>query len=108
MDQVNEGSTSILVLSFVDELGVAVTPNQIEYSVMDKDSNDFVKELTTIDTNLSSTYNLELSSDINTMVNTELLTETRIVTVKATYSGTKIAVQEFRYIIKNLVGISTS
>jgi hypothetical protein len=98
-----ERSTSWLTIELYDKDGKLETPSSVVYSIMDVAS----KEILVPETNLpsSSVIEVELSPQVNRIVNPKNKEETRRVTVIAYYGDNDSLTGEFDYIVKNLTGV---
>lgn len=104
LDIVNEKSTLMLTLAFKDEDGVAVIPSSATYRIDAPQEGLTILPATAI-SSLSSSVSLEITSAQNQAVSSAPYSE-RVVTVEFVYSLTKKGVNEYRYKLKNLTGVT--
>jgi hypothetical protein len=83
MKSVNEGSTSLLRLSFTDTDGTAVTPSQIEYRIHCVQNGELIRDWTVADS-----ADIVLTADDNAIKTRRTLEQHRV-SVRATYAGTR-------------------
>lgn len=112
MDKIYEGSSYDLELSFTDQDDDPVTPATIKYTVYDRDSETELKVWTTVDVTSyeedddgNYVYTITIPDTVNEMTDSSNTKETRIVTIKSTYSDSKVLTDEYLYKIVNLPGI---
>lgn len=103
LGSVNEKTTAIITVDFTDENGTSATPTGGSYNVYTGAGTQVVAP--TSFTPTSSSYDINLTVANNTLVDSSLKTEPRIVTVTWTYSGSKQGSAEFRYSVKNLAHV---
>ncbi len=106
-DEMNEGSTGTLTLSFFNLLGAGVTPTSAKYWVTDiTDPNNpiTIKDEVTI-TPSSSTYDLLIDSDDNKIIDETNRRELRSLTVSWTYGANQIGTGEYRWYVNNITGV---
>ena len=100
LGEVNENTTSILNMDFIDESGNPVTPTSANYRI------DTVKGVAvtaqTPFTPTGSNHKLTLSIADNTMKDSTLAYELRIITISFQYGASKQGNDEFKYSVKNL------
>lgn len=101
MDEVNEKSTYVVVLSFKDENGVAVTPSSLTYRLDDEASGEEVIEDTVV-TPVTTSYSVVIPSTSNLILNDDKKFEIKILTASFTYDTDKVGTDEHRYRLKNL------
>lgn len=100
METVKEKTTSYLKVDFKDKDGAPTVPQSILYSVMDKASGTVIRSDTVI--GAAGSITITLDSTDNTILNPLSKTETRVVTVKASYGATDKFNDEFEYELVNL------
>lgn len=103
MDTVNEKTTSYLKVDFKDKDNLPTVPQSILYSVMDKASGTVIRADTAIAP--LSTITITLDATDNTIQNPLNKTETRVVTVKASYGSTDKFNDDFEYELVNLTQV---
>jgi hypothetical protein len=101
--EINEKSTATLTLSFYDSNTTPVTPISLSYKIMNKDSGFIIHPWSTV-TPTTSTYDLTLTSNDNTMVSINKDYEDRILTIRWEYEG-ETGTDEFNYRVINLKGM---
>lgn len=100
MEFVNEGSTSVLSISFYDENGSAIIPYSVDYRI-DDESGEEIKKNTSVTP--GETVEITISSTENRILNKSKPIEKRIVSVKYTWSGgSKVGYDHYEYIVRNL------
>ena len=98
-DEINEGSSGFLPVSFTDKDGVLEAPTSISYRIDDDASGDEVLGDTAI--TAASSIEIPLPPSVNVSIGTAR-TQKRLVTVTATY-GVDDAIQSvFNYSLINL------
>lgn len=105
MEEINENKSFIVVLDFFDEDGLATTPDEAHYSILDDNSDTFI-----VDTQRfipsSPQYVLVIPSEHNQILNDKSRTEKRRLTITWSYaSGNGEGAEEIVYLVKNLKGI---
>jgi hypothetical protein len=103
MDVINENSSITLNLTYFDDEGQSITPEDVTYKIYDKSSKTYIVNNGTL-TALLGESTLIISAARNAMVNTNLKSETRIVTITWTYNGTETDVTQYIYKINNIEG----
>ncbi len=96
---VNEGSSSTLTITFRDKDGVEFAPSSATYQVNDEKIQAVMLPETALPA--GSSVEVEMTPAINTIVNDCNPTETRVVTIRATYGSEKLT-EEYKYKVKNL------
>lgn len=103
MDEINEGSDTVVTIGFKDEAGDPVTPSALSYTIKDFYSDTLLVPETS-DVPTSSNYDVELGPDANVIVNTLYAYEVRIITLEYTYGADKIKTDEYWYKVINMAG----
>lgn len=106
MRSINEQSTGVLTITFLNEDKEPVIPASVKYSIIDVTSNTPVKaltEITPVPTN--SSYDLVIPHTLNNIINPLNESEERAVSVIFTHAGGKQATGEYRYEVCNLLAI---
>ena len=103
MDTINEETTYIVTISFFDQDGNGVVPDQANYRLDDEKSGTVIKGWTAIQS-LSESVDVVVSSDENAMVDNENEAEIRILTVSFSYGGALAytGTSDHRYLLLNL------
>jgi hypothetical protein len=96
---VNEGSSSFLTIAFFDKDGSELAPNSATYQVDDDESGTMMLAETVLPA--GSSVEIEMTPVINAIVNDCKKTETRVVTIRASYGSEKMN-EEYKYKVKNL------
>lgn len=104
LDVVNEKTTQILQIAFFDQDGGPVVPDSATYRIDAVREGVAVKASTAI-TGLASVVDLEVTSAQNAALSSAPFSE-RVVTIEFVYTGTKRGTTEYRYLLKNLYGVS--
>jgi hypothetical protein len=106
MESVNEQSTCIVTASFKDENGNSVTPGAAWYSLYcETTGKEIVAEVAL--TGLSTSKDIEITPAQNTMQNVGNPSETKVVTLRFTYSGgSKQGTGFYKYSLINLERIT--
>jgi hypothetical protein len=104
--EVNEKSTSLLTFSFFDEIEAAVAPTTVQYRIDDLHSGTAILALTTLTGPFTATLDIVITSAQNALVLQTHTFEMRLVTVIFTYGGSKQGTGEYKYLVKNLSGVS--
>lgn len=106
LDEVNERTTLVLTVSFFDEDEVAVTPDTATYRLdsLQGTRGTAVLAATSISP-LSTTADLEITSDQNQIIRQRNTYEIKVVTVEFTYDSGKRGTAEYRYKVLNLYGV---
>lgn len=106
MISVNERTTLVLLLSFLDEDSVPVVPAKAYYRVDDVLTEAEIVPSTEI-TGLAATKEVEITSAQNSILS-DVAYEERIVTVEFTYGASRRGTEEYRFRVKNLYGVGDS
>ena len=103
----NERTSITLNVAFLDEDDIAVTPDAATYRIDDV-ANRTNLLVTTPFPSLSTSVDLEITSDQNQIIRNRNPFEIRTVTVEFDYAGsTKHGTAEYRYKVINLYGVQT-
>jgi hypothetical protein len=97
---INEKTTATITVTFTDEDGAATTPTGGSYRI-DTPAGAVIKSATAF-TPTTNAYVIATTVVNNTLIDSTLSTEGRIITVTWTYSGSKQGSTELRYNVKNL------
>ena len=101
MEEVNERSTYVVVLSFKDENEVAVIPDSLTYRLDDEATGEeLIEDTVVIPT--SSTYSVVIASTVNAILNDDRKFEIKVLTASFTYATTKVGTADHRYKLLNL------
>lgn len=101
MEEVNEHSTYVVTLSFKDENGVAVVAESLTYRLDDESSGEELIEDTVV-APTATTYNVTISSTVNSILNDDKKGEVKVLTASFTFQTTKVGTAEHRYRLMNL------
>lgn len=101
LPQVTEGQTAYITITFTDELGVAITPNSFVYFVNDLLSGTQLATGTVSSPGVSS-YAFTLTPAMNDIININEALEEHVLTVDATYEGTKHVTGDYHWNVENL------
>lgn len=106
LDVVDEGSTHILTINFLDRNGNAATPASADYrideSTLEGSDASEVRASTPISP-IASEFALSLTPADNAIVGTgNPPFQERVVTVTAVYGADDVKVDEYRYRVRNL------
>jgi hypothetical protein len=105
LDSFNERSTVVLTVAFLDDEGEPVTPTAATYRVDDKANRRNIVPPTSVGS-LSSSVDIEITSDQNFIIRSRRDYEIRTVTVEFDYDGgTKHGTAEYNYKLVNLYGV---
>ena len=104
MDVWNEKSTVMVTVAFKDEDGVAVTPSAATYRLDAVTEGHTILAATAIGS-LSTSVSLHITSAQNAALSAAPFSE-RCLTVEYDYGTTKHGTAEYRYKIKNLIGVT--
>jgi hypothetical protein len=107
MDIVNENSTRDIEVSFTDPAGVACTPESGSYKLTDEDSLEVIVEETDLVFE-DSTITITIQADENIILNADNEYEIRVLTIKWFYSGGREENEEYKFKVKNLLGVEES
>lgn len=99
MDQIKEGSTSWVTISFFDRFGAPKQPTTATYKINDVSSGTAIK-VPTVFTPGGVTHTLKITPTENRMIGTKKL-EDRILTVEWS-DGTDTRTDDYRYQVVNL------
>jgi len=99
LDNVMEGSTAYLTISFYDTDQSLITPKTIDYYITD-DSGTLIHSPTSVTP--ASTITITLTPSDNSLSSSS--DRINVVTIIAYYSPTNRVVSEYRYNVKSLVG----
>lgn len=103
----NERSDFVIAVSFLDEDGIAVTPDAATYRIDDELNRRNIQPATTFPS-LDTSVDLWITSDQNHIVRSRNKSEVRVVTVEYDYTsddGAKHATAQYRYKLLNLHGV---
>lgn len=108
LDEVNERSTSFITVAFTDEDGNPVTPDAATYR-LDNVKRPVINILpATAFPSLSTSVEIEITSDQNQIFRNRNAFEIREMTVEYDYdSSTKHGTAKYRYKVLNLFGVVT-
>jgi hypothetical protein len=101
LPQVTEGQTAYITISFEDELGVAITPSAFTYYVNDLLSGTQLATGTVSSPGVSS-YVFTLTPDMNNILNNTEALEEHVLTIDATYEGSKHVTGDYHWNVENL------
>lgn len=101
MASVKEGSLAFLTVSFYDEHNVLTAPTSATWEVHDKGTGTVIKTATAM-LPIASSYEIELSSSINDLLDSNSSEETRVVTVKASFGADREVNDEYEYDVLGL------
>jgi hypothetical protein len=104
LDSFNERSTIVVTVAFLDDDGVAVTPDAATYRIDDKASRTAILAATAIGS-LSTSVDLTITSEQNAIVRPRKAFEIRTVTVEFDYDGDKHGTAQYEYKLVNLYGV---
>ena len=100
MKTINERTSIVLELNFLDENGAAVTPDSGRYQISDEQSETVLTSWTNF-TPTTSSATLIIGQENNQIVDTDNDAEVRIVSV-VTQRSSQQCTAEFKYEVKNL------
>lgn len=100
-DQINEGSTGYLTVTFLDKNGLAAAPVSATYRIHDVLSGTEIRAETAI-TPIAAQVEITLTPADNTLVNEVNSSEPRRVTAVAVYGQADGVKADFVYEVKNL------
>lgn len=105
-NEITERTTLVLTVSFFDEDGVAVTPDSATYRIdsLQGTRGTAVLAATAI-TPLSTTADIEITSDQNQIIRQRNPYEIKVVTIEFEYGSGKRGTAEYRYRVLNLYGV---
>jgi hypothetical protein len=98
---INEQSTAYLTITFKDENGDASQPSSSTYQIHDEASGTEIQSETALSPT-AGVATLTLTPAFNTIINSDLPWETRIVTIHGEYAGGQQINEICRYRVKNL------
>jgi hypothetical protein len=101
VDEVYEGSTSVVKLTFTDENGDAVIPTSATYRIDDKVTRTSI-HATAAFVPVASTYNVEITAAENRILKSTNVSEDRVLTVTFSYGVGKTGTSMKEYRIVNL------
>lgn len=104
MEPVNERTTKYLELAFTDKNGDPVVPSTLNYRIDCLTSGEAVVDDTSVAT--AASVEIEITAAQNAMRNQGNATETRRITLKATYGGGGELNQQIDYQVVNLKFVS--
>jgi hypothetical protein len=102
LSQVNEASTCWLTAAFTDKAGDPVQPTTVDYRI----DSDGTEVLDWTSATPGTSVEIEITSTQNAMVSSTAVLEDRTVTVKAGFGGADYSYEEYRYLVKNLGGVT--
>lgn len=105
--QVNERTAFPIAVTFLDEDGVAVTPDAATYRIDDIERRTNIQPATAFPS-LATTVDLWITSDQNHIIRSRADYEIRTVTVEYDYTsdaGAKHATAKYEYKLMNLHGV---
>ena len=100
MDQVNEGTTSYLTVTFTNKAGIAEAPSSATWEAIDKRSGEVMQAATAITP--AGTVEITIPSTVNAILEASLDSEIRRITVKASYGVSDEVTGQFDYKVINL------
>ena len=98
---VNELSTYVLTLRFVDEEGYPVFPHSGTYRIDDLESGTVIKPTANLNPS-DSVHQLTIAAEHNAILDPTRKAELRCVTVVVAYGTNRQITAEHRYYVKNL------
>ena len=101
MFSVNENSSLIFDVSFIDPDGELMTPVSATYRLDDYQSGASIIEETAIG-DLDSVVEIALSPSDNAILNQALFAEKKVLTVRATYGQSDQVIVDYTYLVRNL------
>ena len=103
MNQVNEGSTANLAISFYDEKKVAVAPTAAQYRIDDVISGDEITDWTDFDpAPTEATYDLKISAEEKAILDQSLTIEQHRITIQYDYGTSNQGTAQIFFFVKNL------
>ncbi len=98
---INEGQTGYVTMRFTDEDNNAVYVSSLTYKVNDNISGNLIASgnVTSINNN---SYVLELTPDVNIIVNNNANSEEHVITVDATYESNRHTTGAYKFDVINL------
>lgn len=106
LTEINERTSLTLTVNFLDEDGVAVVPDAATYRIDDRAVKTNILPATAI-APLSSSVELEITSDQNRIIKERSRSEIKTVTVEWDYDTSRHGTAEYRYRVMNLYGVVT-
>lgn len=107
LEEVNERTSTVIAVAFLDEDGAAVVPSSATYRIDRPERRTNIQPATTIGA-LNSTISLLITSEQNNILRNRSPFEIQEVTVEFDYTGTlgpMHGTMNFRYKIINLYGV---
>jgi len=104
LDSYNERATVIVTAVFTDDDGNPVTPDSATYRIDDKASRTNILPATAI-TPLSTSVDIEITSEQNAIIKRRKASEIRTVTVEFDYDTNKHGTGQYEYKLVNLYGV---
>lgn len=104
LDEVNERSTYLLTVSFFDEDDAPVTPSFATYRIDDESRRTNIQPAAVISP-LSTTAELEITSEQNAILRPRSISEVRTVTVEYDYGAGRHGTAQYKYRLLNLYGV---
>lgn len=106
LPEYNERTSLTLTVSFFDEDSVAVTPDSATYRIDSLQGTRGTPVLpATAITPLSTTADIEITSDQNQIIRQRNQFEIKVVTIEFDYGSGKRGTAEYRYKVLNLYGV---
>lgn len=106
LDSYNERTSITLTVAFFDETDTPVTPDTATYRIDSVNGNRGTAVVpTTSIGSLSTTVDLEITSDQNQIIKQRLPYEVKVVTIEFSYGSGKHGTAEYRYKVLNLYGV---
>ena len=100
LSSVNEGQTGYITLSFTDEAGVSITPSSFTYTLDDLVTRQNIASGTI---NAPSVpYKMELLASWNKIVTDGVTNEEHVLTIDASYEGSKHVTGDYHFNVTNL------
>lgn len=98
---VNEGTTSYIRVSFIDQDGDALVPSSITYRIDDLGSGQVLLPATSVAP--SDSVEIRVPPAVNSLIDQHASSETRVATIEASYGADGDAlIDEVRWLVKNL------
>jgi hypothetical protein len=104
LDEFNERATTFITVTFTDEDGIPVTPDAATYRIDDEASRTNVQAATSVSP-LSTSVDLEITSEQNAILRPRKPFEIRTVTVEFDYGAGKHGTAQYKYKLLNLYGV---
>lgn len=102
---INEKTTLLVTCAFFDEDGIATTPTAATYRIHDRATGTVIKAVTAL-TGLGPTKQIEITSAENALVTAAAATEEHVLTLEWDYGSGRHGTDEYRWLVRNLVGVS--